>query len=76
MIQWLRLHAPMQRHWVQSLVGELDPTCCNKEFDCHNEDLTGPNKQFLKSVSGGLKVAGSPRKAREVAEQDPARCHG
>ena len=25
-IQWLRLHVPMQEAWVQSLVKELDPT--------------------------------------------------
>ena len=27
-VQWLRLHAPMQGSWVQPLVEELDPTCC------------------------------------------------
>ena len=39
-VQWLRLHLPMQRVWVQSLVGELNSQskyqnikqkqCCNK----------------------------------------------
>ena len=28
-IQWLRLHTPMQGAWVQSLVRELDPMCHN-----------------------------------------------
>ena len=28
-VQWLRLNAPMQRAWVQSLVRELDPACHN-----------------------------------------------
>ena len=28
-VQWLRFHAPKQGAWVRSLVGELDPTCCN-----------------------------------------------
>ena len=29
-VQWLRLHAlNMQVAWVQSLIRELDPTCCN-----------------------------------------------
>ena len=26
----------MQEAWVQSLVRELDPTCYNEEFVCHN----------------------------------------
>ena len=30
---------PMQRPWVWSLVGELDPTCCNQqEFLCCSKD--------------------------------------
>ena len=28
-VQRLRLRVPMQGAWVQSLVRELDPTCCN-----------------------------------------------
>ena len=28
-VQRLRLQVPMQGAWVQSLVRELDPTCCN-----------------------------------------------
>ena len=43
-VLWLRLHAPVQRRWVQSLVRELDPTCSNKEFDCHDEDRGQINK--------------------------------
>ena len=27
---------PLQGAQVWSLVGELDPTCCNWEFTCHN----------------------------------------
>ena len=25
-VQWLRLHAPVQKFWVASLIRELDPT--------------------------------------------------
>ena len=35
-VQWLRLHAPNEGGPVQSLVGELDPTCHNWELVCHN----------------------------------------
>ena len=28
-VQWLRLHAPNAGALVRSLVGELDPACCN-----------------------------------------------
>ena len=26
-VQWLRLCSPVQGPWVQSLIGEVDPTC-------------------------------------------------
>ena len=35
-VQWLRLHASVQEARVQSLVRELDSTCCNQEVACHN----------------------------------------
>ena len=39
---------PMQGAWVWFLVGELDPTCCNKEWRCHMPQLrSGAAKQIL-----------------------------
>ena len=35
-VQWRRLQAPRQGAWVPSLVRELNPSCCNIEFECHN----------------------------------------
>ena len=33
LVQWLRVHLPMQRMWVQSLVWE-DPTCMGQLNSC------------------------------------------
>ena len=51
--QWLRLWLPMQAAQVQSLVRELDSTCCNQRFckpqvkdpTCHNQDLAQSKKK-------------------------------
>ena len=37
---------PTQEAWVRSLVRELDPTCHNQEFVCHNQVPGQPNKQW------------------------------
>ena len=62
-IQWLRLFLPMQREWVQSLVGELRThKCCGQKNEyviqkqyCNefNEDFKNgqhQNKKFFKSI--------------------------
>ena len=36
LVQWLRLHPPVQGARVWSLVRELDPTCCNEDSACCN----------------------------------------
>ena len=50
MVQWLRLHLPMQGVWVQSLVGELRPYMPKnqdiKQRQCSNEY----NKDFKNSI--------------------------
>ena len=35
MVQWLEIHLPMQKTWVQSLVWE-DPTCCRTTKPTHH----------------------------------------
>ena len=35
MVQWLEIHLPMQKTWVQSLVWE-DPTCCRGTKPVHS----------------------------------------
>ena len=37
-IQWLKIHLVMQETWVQSLVGELDPTCHGRAKPTHHND--------------------------------------
>ena len=58
-VQWLGLHAPNARAWVQSLLRELDPTCHNYRSHMQQQGLTilcatpkaphsQKNKYFLK----------------------------
>ena len=50
----LRLRAHSVGVWVPCLVWELDLTCLDEEFACHNYDLKWPNKYiffFLKKAS-------------------------
>ena len=35
---------PVQGAWVQSRVRELDPACCNSDWECHNYDPAQPYK--------------------------------
>ena len=58
MVQWLRIHLPMQRTWVRSLVWEsstcygateaahLEPTFCNKKRH-HSEKPTHCSRVVL-----------------------------
>ena len=51
MVQWLRVHLPMQGTWVQALIGELQSHMLQGKPETHNWDPAQPNKNnkyFLK----------------------------
>ena len=51
MVQWLRVHLPMQGMWVQALIGELQSHMLQGKPETHNWDPVQPNKNnkyFLK----------------------------
>ena len=61
-VQWLRTHLPMQGTWVQSLLGELNPSCLVQlSLHAHNywvQMLWGPcNERFcmLKLTADAVK---------------------
>ena len=51
MVQWLRVHLPVQGMWVQALIGELQSHMLQGKPETHNWDPVQPNKNnkyFLK----------------------------
>ena len=47
---------PMQGAWVPSLVGELDPTCCNEVLACHNQKRSHVQEQRSKTTHAKIKT--------------------
>ena len=52
-VQWLRIHLPVQGTWVLSLIGELRSHMPLEKPTCHNEDQ--------KKVGGGARIAKIPK---------------
>ena len=81
MVQWLRIHLPMQGMGVQSLVQE-DPKCHKATKPGHHKcrgnvlKLLSPQAWSLCSETGGAPATRSPRcrEQRKAAEQQQRLC--
>ena len=62
-IQWLRLGTPNAGGWVQFLVRELDPACCNQTFP-QLRPCTA--KEIKKTSSGALRLKGGLQHGTEI----------
>ena len=68
-IQWLRIHLPMQGTWVQSLVGELKPPHATGQLSLHATVKSPAHKPQRRPCAAKIK-----KRERESQEQNQGKC--